>query len=411
MTDGAKNGEIMNPHFSDVEYLLDGFEHVETTDDFRKRVALGRPLRIKLGIDPTSPDLHLGFMVVLHALQRFSEAGHDVTLIIGDFTARIGDPSGRNVTRPTLSSEEIEANMKTYREQAGKVLDLERVKVRYNSEWLDKLGLPDLIRLLSKTTVAQMLERNDFQERYSGGTAISLHEFLYPVAQAYDSIAIEADVELGGTDQLFNLLLGRQYQREYGQLPQICATVPLLVGLDGTKKMSKSYGNYVGIAEPAEDQFGKLMKISDELMPVYARLAAFRNREDSDRLAADVAANRVNPMDEKKRLAEEIVTRYHGAQAAHEAREHFERTVQRKEMPSGELPEIAAEKDIRVAELLVKAGFADGRRAAERLISGNGVRIDGTVVSDPKALWSSGGSAVLSVGTRKFVRIRSQEKA
>ena len=237
--------------------LLDGFDHVETVADFQERLRSGRPLRVKLGVDPTSPDLHLGFMVVLHPLQRFAEAGHHVTLIIGDFTARIGDPSGRNVTRPQLSREENEANMQAYREQAGKVLDLERIEVRYNSEWLDPLSLADLVKLLSKTTVAQMLERNDFHERYDAGVPISLHEFLYPVAQAYDSVAIEADVELGGTDQLFNLLLGRQFQREFAQLPQICATVPLLVGLDGEKKMSKSFGNYVGVAEPANDQFRK----------------------------------------------------------------------------------------------------------------------------------------------------------
>ncbi|HEY6450621.1 MAG TPA: tyrosine--tRNA ligase, partial [Candidatus Cybelea sp.] len=230
---------------ADAPDLLQEFDDVETVAEFEERLALGRPLHVKLGIDPTSPDLHLGFMVVLHPLQRFAEAGHRVTLIIGDFTARIGDPSGRNVTRPQLSREEIEANMRAYREQAGKVLDLERIEVRYNSEWLDPLTLADLVKLLAKTTVAQMLERNDFRERYDSGVPISLHEFLYPIAQAYDSVAIKADVELGGADQLFNLLLGRQYQREFGQAPQICATVPLLVGLDGQKKMSKSFGNYV----------------------------------------------------------------------------------------------------------------------------------------------------------------------
>jgi tyrosyl-tRNA synthetase len=271
---------------SDAEFLLDGFEHVETVEDFRARLKLGRPIRVKLGIDPTSADLHLGFMVVLEKLQRFAQAGHEVTLIIGDFTASIGDPSGRNAMRPPLSREAIEANMQTYREQAGKVLDLERVKIRYNSEWLAKLDFSDIVRLVSHVTVAQMLERNDFHNRYESGTPISLHEFLYPVAQAYDSIAIEADVELGGTDQLFNLLLGRQFQRDYGQLPQICATVPLLVGLDGEKKMSKSLGNYVGIAEDAQTQFGKLMSMPDELMPTYARLAAFQSQAQSDALRA-----------------------------------------------------------------------------------------------------------------------------
>jgi tyrosyl-tRNA synthetase len=396
----------MNEHFSDVDYLLDGFEHVETVVDFRNRLKLGRPLNVKLGIDPTSPDLHLGFMVVLDKLQRFAQAGHQVTWIIGDFTARIGDPSGKNVTRPQLSSEEIEANMQTYRRQAAKVIDLERIVVRYNSEWLEPLNVADLIGLLAKTTVAQMLERNDFANRYASGAAISLHEFLYPVAQAYDSVAVRSDVELGGSDQLFNLLLGRHYQREYGQPPQICATVPLLVGLDGQKKMSKSLGNYVGIDEPPAEQFGKLMKIADELIPVYARLAAFRSQADSDRLGADIVAGRASPMNEKKRLAQEIVARYHDSQAAGEARDHFERTVQRKEIPAGELPEIDAGDCTRVAELLVKAGFAQSRREAERLISGSGVKVVVLVVSDRRAACCAAAPAVLSVGSRKFVRVR-----
>jgi tyrosyl-tRNA synthetase len=400
-----------NPRFADVEYLLDGFEHVETVQNFRDRLKLGRPLNVKLGIDPTSPDLHLGFMVVLSRLQRFAEAGHDVTLIIGDFTARIGDPSGRNTMRPQLDAAAIEANMKTYREQAGKVLDLERVRVRYNSEWLDKLGAADLVRLLSKTTVAQMLERNDFHDRYSTGTPISLHEFLYPVAQAYDSIAIEADVELGGSDQLFNLLLGRHYQRESGQLPQICATVPLLVGLDGVKKMSKSLDNYVGIAENAQTQFGKLMSMGDDSMPTYARLAAFRSQEDADALRAALAAGRANPMEEKKRLAQEIVALYHGAEGASAARAYFERTVQRKEIPTEALPDLDLGDAKRVADVLLKAGFAKSRREAERLISARGVKLDGIVVEDPRAAWPPAPAVVLSVGSRRFVRVRSGSNA
>src|SRR5262249_22135653 len=241
--------------------------------------------------------------------------------------------------------------------------------------------------------------------RYSQGSPIALHEFLYPVAQAYDSIAIEADVELGGSDQLFNLLLGRHYQREHGQPPQICATVPLLVGLDGEKKMSKSLGNYVGITEPANDQFGKLMKIADELIPTYARLAAFRSQAECDRLASGLVSGDVNPMEAKKDVALAVVARYHGAEAAAAARENFERTVQRKELPSGDLPELSAGNAVRIVELLVKAGFAESRRAAERLISGNGVKVDGIVVSDPKAVWTASEAAVLSVGSRKFVRI------
>ena len=386
--------------FSDVEYLLDGFEHVETIEDFRARLKLGRPLRVKLGIDPTSPDLHLGFMVVLHKLQQFAQAGHEVTLIIGDFTASIGDPSGRNTMRPPLSREAIEANMQTYREQAGKVLDLQRVKIRYNSEWLAKLDFSDVVKLTSHVTVAQMLERNDFHNRYADGTPISLHEFLYPVAQAYDSIAIEADVELGGTDQLFNLLLGRQFQREYGQLPQICATVPLLVGLDGEKKMSKSLNNYVGITEDAPTQFGKLMSMPDELLPMYARLAAFWSAPDAEALRSEI-----NPMEAKKRLAAAIVARYHGDTAAAAARDYFERTVQRKEIPQDDLPEVSRGDARRLADVLVRAGFAESRRAAERLISGNGVKVDGIVVDDPRAAWPAQGPAVLSVGSRRFARI------
>lgn len=388
-----------------VADLLDGFDHVETAGEFEQRLALRRPLRVKLGIDPTSADLHLGHMVVLHPLQRFAQAGHRVTLIIGDFTARIGDPSGRNVTRPQLSQEEIEANMRTYTEQAGRVVDLDRIEIRYNSEWLDKLNFTDLVKLLAKATVAQMLERNDFRERYDAGAPISLHELLYPVAQAYDSVAIEADVELGGTDQLFNLLLGRQFQRESGQLPQICATVPLLVGLDGEKKMSKSLGNYVGVDEPATAQFGKLMKISDELLPIYARLAAFRTERESRELADALAAARLNPMEEKKRLASEIVARYHGQQAASAAREFFERTVQRKEIPTENLDEIEIGDCKRVTDVLVKAGFAQSRREAERLIAGNAVKIDGELAKDQKQPWTATKPAVLSVGTRRFIRI------
>src|SRR5579863_3751460 len=326
---------------TDVSALLEGFEHVETVGDFTERLKLGRPLNVKLGIDPTSPDLHLGFMVVLEKLQRFATAGHRVTLIIGDFTASIGDPSGRNAMRPPLTREQIESNMHTYREQAGKVLDLERVTIRYNSEWLGNMSFSDVIRLCSQVTVAQMLERNDFSNRYEAQTPISLHEFLYPIAQAMDSIAIESDVELGGTDQLFNLLLGRQLQRDHKQLPQICATVPLLVGLDGVKKMSKSVGNYVGIAESATTQFGKLMSIADELMPTYARLAAFGPLIES-----------ANPMDVKKQLAQDIVARYHGREEARAAREYFERTVQRKEIPTDAVAEMPAGAASKIVDLL-----------------------------------------------------------
>lgn len=394
---------------TNVQELLDGFDHIETRAEFEARIREGKRLTVKLGLDPTSADLHLGHAVVLRKLQQFVDAGHDVVLLIGDFTARIGDPSGRNELRPPLTAEQIDANMRTYAEQAHKVLDMGRVRLEYNSKWLAPLSMADLLRLLSKITVAQMLEREDFRNRYAGGTPIALHEFLYPVAQAYDSVALRADVELGGNDQLFNLLMGRHYQRELGQREQICMTVPLLEGLDGVEKMSKSKGNYVGLTEPAEQQFGKMMRISDEMLPTYARLAAFRSSTDVEALAAALRDGRSHPMDEKKRLAQEVVARYHGADAAKSAREYFERTVQRKELPA-EMPEIAAGGARRLAEVIVAAGFAESKRAAERLISGNGVRVDGTIVSDPKSAWTATQAAVLSVGSRRFVRVLPNKK-
>jgi tyrosyl-tRNA synthetase len=392
-----------------TEQLLDGFDHVETRPEFEARVREGKPLTVKLGLDPTSADLHIGHAVVLHKLQQFVEAGHNVVLLIGDFTARIGDPTGRNELRPPLSTDEIEANMKTYAEQAGKVLDMARIKLEYNSTWLAPLTMADMLRLLARVTVAQMLEREDFRTRYTGGTAISLHEFLYPVAQAYDSVALQADIELGGNDQLFNLLMGRHYQRESGQREQICMTVPLLEGLDGVEKMSKSKGNYVGLTESPEQQFGKLMRITDEMIPRYARLGAFRSVAEVGRLTQGLNDGTLHPMNEKKQLAEEIVARYHGAQPAQAAREYFERTVQRRELPS-EMPEMRAGEARRVTDVILAAGFAESKRAAERLISGNGVRVDGILVDDPRAPWSAAEPAILSVGSRKFVKVLPNER-
>jgi tyrosyl-tRNA synthetase len=396
-------------HFADAEYLLDGFAHVETSDEFRARLRLGRPLNVKLGIDPTSPDLHLGFMVVLHALQRFAESGHAVTLIIGDFTARIGDPSGKKVTRPQLTGDEIEANMQTYRQQASSVLDLERITIRYNSEWLGALSVEELVMLAGKTTVAQMLERNDFRDRYESGDPISLHELLYPVAMAYDSIVVKADVELGGVDQLFNLLMGRHYQRELGQPPQICAMVPLLVGLDGVQKMSKSLGNYVGVTEPAQTQFGKLMSLPDALIPTYARYAAFHSEADVKQLQTDLQNGRLSPMEAKKRIAQEIVTRYHGMDASKGAREYFERTVQRKEFPDDAPESIVDTSTPLISSVLVASGLATSKREAERLIKGGGVRIDGSVIRDPNAEWQWWAEPVrVSIGARRFARVNAR---
>ncbi|MDQ6941911.1 MAG: tyrosine--tRNA ligase [Candidatus Eremiobacteraeota bacterium] len=383
-----------------AESLTDGCDHVETLAELTQRIERGRPLRVYLGLDPTSPDLHLGHAVVLRLLQRFVDDGHDVILLIGDFTARIGDPSGRNALRPPLSDEQIDANMKTYAAQAGKVLDMSRVTLRYNSEWLSKLTFTDIYKLLSQTTVAQMLARNDFELRYESKTPIALHEFVYPVAVAYDSIALEVDVELGGSDQLFNLLISRPYQVHAGQLPEICITVPLLVGLDGSKKMSKSLGNHIGLTDAPNEMFGKTMSIPDEAMPEYARLAAWWPADRVRALRDGAAA----PMDEKKRIAADIVALYHGSDAARAARDWFERTIQRGEIPA-DMPEMRLDGRSKLVDVIVAAGFADSKRAAQRLIGEGAVKVDGTPVTDAGARWTAPGPAVLQVGSRKFVRI------
>ncbi len=385
----------------ETRVLVEGCAEVHSAAELEARIRAGKRLRVKFGIDPTGSELHLGHAVVLHKMQQFVEMGHDVILLIGDFTARIGDPSGRNDSRPLLTDEMIDANMQTYRAQAGKVLDLERVTVRWNSEWLGRLTLADLIRELSKVTVAQMLERNDFAKRYGEGTPISLHEFLYPVAQSLDSVALEADVELGGTDQLFNFLLARDYQRAAGQPEQICMTSPILVGTDGVVRMGKSKGNYIGLTEPANEQFGKLMSIPDEAMETYARLAAF----DSALLDATQAA-----MEQKKRIAEAIVTKYHGADAARGAREYFERTVQRREMPET-IPELTIARDAKLIDAVLAAGFADSKRAAQRLVGEGAVRVDGVALGDPAARLALTAPAVLQVGARRYMRLLPSERS
>jgi tyrosyl-tRNA synthetase len=393
----------MNPAEA-TEMLVDGCEHVVSREELQKRLERGGRLHIKFGIDPTGSELHLGHAVVLHKMQQFVELGHRVTLLIGDYTARIGDPSGRADSRPPMSGEQIDANMKTYREQAGRVLDLERTELMFNSTWLAPLNTVDWIRLLSKSTVAQILEREDFKNRYASRTPISLHELLYPVAQAYDSVAMEADVELGGDDQLFNFLLARDYQADAGQTPQVCMTMPILEGTDGVRRMGKSLSNFISLIEPPEEQFGKMMRLPDDLVPRYARLAAFWPGQQVDTLLADLTAERVTPIDAKKRVAEAIVAKYHGADAARSARERFEQTVQRRELPT-EMPTLQAAGDRKLVELIVKAGFAESKRAAERLIAQGGVRIDGNAVTDPAAALDSKESFVLSVGARRFVRV------
>ncbi|MDQ2908800.1 MAG: tyrosine--tRNA ligase [Candidatus Eremiobacteraeota bacterium] len=385
-------------------FLASTCERVETTNELADRIATKSRLTVKLGIDPTGSFLHLGHGVVLHKLQEFVELGHRVILLIGDFTARIGDPTGRNDTRPPLGDEEIAANMRDYREQAGAILDLERVETMYNSTWLAPLTLDDLIGLMAQSTVAQLLARNDFAERYAGGVPIALHELLYPVAQAYDSVAMHADVEIGGSDQLFNLLVGREYQHHAGQPKQICMTTPILEGTDGIVRMGKSRGNFIGLREPPSEQFGKLMSVPDALLPRYARLAAFWPAERVAALRAALEGGALHPMTAKKDIAGDIVARYHGPDASRAARERFEATVQRGETPS-DMGERVAGAWRTVSDAVVGCGFAASKREAERLISGGGVKLDGINASAPRRPWNFDVPVVLSVGTRRFVRI------
>ncbi len=364
--------------------------------------ATGVPLRIKLGLDPTAPDIHLGHTVVLNKMRQLQDLGHTVIFLIGDFTSMIGDPSGRNATRPPLTREQIEANAKTYYAQASLVLDPARTEVRYNSEWSDPLGARGMIQLAARYTVARMMERDDFSKRFKSGTPISVHEFLYPLMQGYDSVALKSDLELGGTDQKFNLLVGRALQSEYGQEPQCILTMPLLEGLDGVEKMSKSKGNFIGITEPANDMYAKLLSISDDLMWKYFLLLSFRSEEDIAGLKAEVMLGR-NPKDAKVMLAKEVTARFHGAAAADAAEQDFINRS-RGGIPD-EIPEVTlAGAPLGIGALLKQANLAPSSSEALRLVDGGGVRIDGAVVSD-RGLRLAAGSYVLQVGRRKFARV------
>jgi tyrosyl-tRNA synthetase len=364
--------------------------------------ATGVPLRIKLGLDPTAPDIHIGHTVVLNKLRQLQDLGHTVIFLIGDFTSMIGDPSGRNTTRPPLTREQIEANAETYKAQAYKVLDPARTELRYNSEWSDPLGARGLIQLAAKYTVARMMERNDFAERFKAGTPISVHEFLYPLMQGYDSVALKSDLELGGTDQKFNLLVGRALQAEYGQEPQCILTMPLLEGLDGVEKMSKSKGNYIGITEPANEMFAKLLSVSDTLMWKYFTLLSFRSEAEIATLRAEVEAGR-NPKDAKVQLAKEITARFHSAAAADAAEEDFNHRA-RGGVPD-EIPAVSlGGAPLGIGALLKQASLAPSSSEAMRLVEGGGVRVDGTVISD-KALKLAAGTYVVQVGKRKFARV------
>ncbi|MEO7549295.1 MAG: tyrosine--tRNA ligase [Ramlibacter sp.] len=360
------------------------------------------PLRIKLGLDPTAPDIHIGHTVVLNKMRQLQDLGHTVIFLIGDFTSMIGDPSGRNTTRPALTAEQIRANAETYRAQADKILDPTKTELRYNSEWSDPLGARGLIQLAAKYTVARMMERNDFSDRFKAGTSISVHEFLYPLMQGYDSVALKSDLELGGTDQKFNLLMGRHLQAEYGQEPQCILTMPLLEGLDGVEKMSKSKNNYIGISEDANTMFAKVLSVSDVLMWRWFTLLSFRSEQDIAVLRQEVEGGR-NPKDAKVMLAKEITARFHSVQAADAAEQDFNNRS--KGGVPDDIPAVAISgAPLGIAALLKQAGLAPSTSEAGRLIDGGGVRIDSGVVSD-KGLKLDAGSYVVQVGKRKFARV------
>ncbi|HUK05017.1 MAG TPA: tyrosine--tRNA ligase [Burkholderiales bacterium] len=383
-----------------------GCDELIVEEELIRKLASGRTLRIKLGLDPTAPDLHLGHTVVINKLRHFQELGHQVQFLIGDFTGMIGDPTGKNQTRPPLSREQILENAKTYRAQMAKILDPARTQVMFNSEWSDKLGAEGMIRLAARYTLARLLERDDFSKRYRGGEAIAMHELLYPLMQGYDSVAMKADVELGGTDQKFNLLVGRELQRHYGQEPQCILTMPLLEGTDGVEKMSKSLGNYIGIAEPAQEIFGKLMRISDELMWRYLELLSFEPMEKI-RARKKAVESGSNPRDVKLEFAQEIVERFHGRDAARLAARNFISRFRDGALPE-DMPEISLPSPasgLSIVQILRQSNLAPSATEANRLIEQGGVRVDGDRVSERSLLLARGKAYVIQVGKRKVARI------
>jgi tyrosyl-tRNA synthetase len=389
-----------------MSILSRGTEEILVEEALRKKLAKGRPLRIKAGFDPTAPDLHLGHTVLINKLRQFQQLGHEVLFLIGDFTGMIGDPTGKNVTRKPLSRDEVLDNARTYEEQIFTMLSPEHTLVVFNSSWMGEMRAADLIQLAARQTVARMLERDDFSRRFKSGQPIAIHEFLYPLVQGYDSVALKADVELGGTDQKFNLLVGRQLQEAYGQEPQVVITMPLLEGLDGVQKMSKSLGNYVGVAEPPDQMFGKLMSISDDLMWRYFELLSDATLEEIAGWRRSVAEG-VNPRDIKFRLGEEMVARFHGKAAATRAREDFIARFQQGAMPD-EIPEVsvvARDAGLPIANLLKDAGLVKSTSDALRLIDQGGVRIDGERVEDRGLSIPAGTVHVFQVGKRRFMRV------
>ena len=395
-----------------LRILKSGVYEIKPEDKLLEKLKRGKPLNIKLGVDPTAPDIHLGHAVPLRKLRAFQDLGHQVTLIIGDGTALIGDPSGRNSTRPQLTPEQVAANAQTYVDQAFKILDPEKTTLRHNSEWLLAMGLEDLLKVASQFTVARILERDDFHNRYTGGLPIGVHEFLYPIMQAYDSVVIKSDVELGGTDQLFNLLAGRELMEKMGMEPQVCLTLPLLEGTDGVRKMSKSYGNYVGLTDEPADMFGKIMSIPDNMMVKYYRLASTCTVDEIDAIEAGLAADELHPNKVKRQLAANIVAAYYDEEAARAAEAEFDRLFKQHDIPD-DIPEFAAdltpndEGKVYLAKLIADAGLAKSAGEGRRLIDGGGVKVNGTAVPakaynvEPDML----AGAVVQVGKRKFIRL------
>jgi len=383
-----------------------GCEELIVGQEMADKLAAGRPLRVKAGFDPTAPDLHLGHTVLINKMRQFQDLGHQVIFLIGDFTGMIGDPTGKNTTRPPLSRQQIAENARTYKAQVFKILDPQKTEVAFNSTWFDPMNAADLIRLAARHTVARMLERDDFGKRYRGNQPIAIHEFLYPLVQGYDSVALRADIELGGTDQKFNLLVGRELQKDYDQSPQCILTMPLLEGLDGVNKMSKSLGNYVGINEPPEQIFGKLMSISDDLMWRYIELLSFEPMSVVDKWKAEVAAGR-NPRDIKVAFAQEIVARFHDPAAAQHALADFEARFKQGEIPE-DMPEHSVEaiKMHTLPQILKHVGLTASTSEAMRMIEQGGVRLDGEKVSDKGLVLSKGQEFVLQVGKRKFARVK-----
>jgi tyrosyl-tRNA synthetase len=405
--DFTSDREAMTDFDTQLAELERGTREVLTRAELAQKLRKGRPLRIKAGFDPTAPDLHLGHTVLLNKMRQFQEMGHEVIFLIGDFTGRIGDPTGRNTTRPPLTNEEVQANARTYTEQVFKILDRDRTRVDFNSRWFGGMSAAGLIEIAGKHTVARMLERDDFEKRYRKGEPIGIHEFLYPLVQGYDSVALEADVELGGTDQKFNLLVGRQLQQASGQEAQVVMTMPLLEGLDGVNKMSKSLGNYVGITEPAREMFGKLMRISDELMWRYFELLSFRPLTQIEGLKREVAQGR-NPRDVKFELAAEIVARFHSPAAAEKEQKDFVSRFTEGEMPT-DLPLTTVYVDaagLRLPNLLKEAGLASSTSEAGRKIAEKAVRVDGTRIEDRGLTFAPGAEHVLQVGPRRMARVK-----